>query len=105
MAFNNLRKAAFLRYKAEIRPCEDILCPVDIPEKRAKWEYLMVSTGILNVLKPCNISKVFKVNDARNMEWISFKRSRRDIYSSSLISIGFTGFHVVASYVVTLIML
>lgn len=32
------------------------------------------------------------------MEWISSKRPRFDIYSSSLISIGFNNFHVVARY-------
>ena len=32
------------------------------------------------------------------MEWISSKQSGLDIYSANLISIGFDGFHVVASY-------
>jgi hypothetical protein len=29
-------------YKAEIHPCEDILCPIDISEKDAKYGSLMV---------------------------------------------------------------
>jgi hypothetical protein len=27
--------------RAEIRPCEDILCPIDITEKGPKYRYIM----------------------------------------------------------------
>jgi hypothetical protein len=39
-------------FRAEIRPCEDFLCSIDISGKRAKYGYLTVSEGILNVLEP-----------------------------------------------------
>jgi hypothetical protein len=38
-------------YRAEIRPCENILCPKDISEKETTLGSLIVSSGFLNVLK------------------------------------------------------
>ena len=45
-----------------------------------------IDRRLFEVLKSSDISKIFTLNDARNMKTISEKRSLLDIYSSNLIS-------------------
>ena len=82
----------FYCYRAEIRPCENILCSKDISEKRTKSRSLIENTRVWPIWIR-EIPPVFTGNVARNMKTISLKQQCHDIYSLSLISIGFDKFH------------
>ena len=47
---------------------------------------------VLEASNPFNISKVFNLNDARNMKTISKKQLRLDIYSANLIQVKLVDF-------------